>query len=431
MHKICVIGAGYVGATTAILFASLGNVVKVFEVDSQKTKQLQNGILPFFEPNLEKHLGLALKSKSLIFSSDLSRAVEDSDYIFICVPTPSLEDGSADLSYVLDTARKLSRTAKMGALVITKSTVPVGSAEEINNVLGREDLHVVSNPEFLREGSAVEDFFHPDRIVIGATHRKAADAVAKLYSQIATTVLITDPKSSELIKYASNSFLAMKLSFVNEIARLCDTLGANSSDVISGFGLDNRIGPEFTNPGPGWGGSCFPKDARALSTLARVNEINLQMVDAAIASNLNAKLYVVKMLRKSLDGQLSGKKIAVWGLAFKAFTDDVRESPAVHIIELLLDQGCRITAFDPKVGAIAVNNVEVASSAEAATIDADALLVLTEWPEFAEQNPSKIIENMSGNVVVDTRGLLNSTNWSIAGANVKVLGNLGREVAST
>jgi UDPglucose 6-dehydrogenase len=427
MHKICVIGAGYVGATTAILFASLGNLVRVCEINPERIELLQHGKLPIFEPELEGHLSEALERKLLMFTSNLEDAATGSDFIFICVPTPSLEDGSADLSFVLDTAKKLSLVAKSGAIIITKSTVPVGSAEEITAVLGREDLHVVSNPEFLREGSAVEDFFNPDRIVIGATERSAAEAVANLYAQIETKVMITDPKSSELIKYASNSFLAMKLSFVNEIARLCDTLGASSKDVIFGFGLDNRIGPKFTKPGPGWGGSCFPKDARALSTLARSNEINLQMVDAAIASNLNAKLYVVKLLRKALGGQLSGKKIAVWGLAFKAFTDDIRESPAVDIIELLLEQGCLVSAYDPQVQNIGFGQVELSSSAKAATLDADALLVLTEWPEFAEENPSQIIKHMRGNAVVDTRSLLNARNWSISGADLKVLGNLNSQ----
>lgn len=423
MQEICVIGAGYVGATTSVLLASLGHRVTVCEVDSKKLQLLQNGILPIYEPGLQEYLVLGLKKGNLTFTGDLGSALSDASFVFICVPTPSLEDGSADMSFVLGAAKNLADKAKHGAIVITKSTVPVGSADELLEVIDRDDIQVVSNPEFLREGNAVNDFLKPDRIVIGSTNDAAAQKVANLYTSLGAHVIITDPKSAELIKYASNSFLAMKLSFVNEIARLCDAVGASSQDVIGGFGLDTRIGSKFTQTGPGWGGSCFPKDTRALTSLARSRDIDLQMVDAAIASNLNAKLHVVRLLRKILHGELRDRKIAVWGLAFKAFTDDTRESPALHICELLIEQGCKISAFDPKVGEIDLAGIELSPTALDATIGADALLILTEWPIFSEQIPGTVLQKMAGNSILDTRGILNSTEWRDAGANLKALGN--------
>lgn len=423
MFKICVIGAGYVGSTTAALFASLGNTVSAFEINEARLESLRAGNLPMFEPGLQGYLREGISKGRLEFTNDLSSAANDADFVFICVPTPSLEDGSADMSFVLQAARSLSGIVKAGAILITKSTVPVGSVSDLEREIARPDVHVVSNPEFLREGSAVFDFFNPDRIVIGSSNRTAAEKVAELYAKVQAPILITDSKSSELIKYASNSFLAIKLSFVNEIARLCDGLGANAEDVLNGFGLDSRIGSKFTRTGPGWGGSCFPKDTRALSALAKSFEINLQMVDAAIESNLNAKLHVIKILRRSLGGQLQGKRIAVWGLTFKAFTDDTRESPAIHICQLLLEQGCEVVSFDPQVREVSSRAIAIADSAIDCTHGADALLVLTEWPEFSEAIPSEVLESMAGDSVIDTRGVLDPANWRAAGANLRILGN--------
>jgi UDPglucose 6-dehydrogenase len=416
MSKVTVIGTGYVGATTAILLSSLDHDVIAYDIKPSTIKLLSDGKLPIYEPGLETYLLSGIHSGKLRFTSNLPEAMSAPEFVFICVPTPESSDGSADLTFVLEVARDISRILPSGAVVITKSTVPVGASEEVFRALDRQDVHYASNPEFLREGSAVHDFLHPDRVVVGAKDLLVAESVAGLYGKLGAPTLITDPASAELIKYASNSFLAIKISYVNEIARLCDPLGANVSDVMRGFGMDTRIGEKFTTAGPGWGGSCFPKDTKALSALGKTNNVNLRMIDAALESNQTTKKLVSSRLEAHFQGSLAGKKVAVWGLTFKAFTDDTRESPAVEIAERLIQLGATVSCFDPQVTAMSASVLSIADSIDASVTGAHALLVLTEWPEFSEVDPTRILKKMNGSAVFDTRSVLDKEKWIKSGA---------------
>lgn len=416
MSRVAVLGTGYVGATTAIMLAHLGHKVKAFDRDLSKLDSLGRGELPIYEPGLEDFLRQTLASGALQISGNLAESLIDAEFVYICVPTPAAEDGSADIRFVLDAVSEVAPYLTEGSVIVTKSTVPVGSSEKIEAKLNRNDVDVASNPEFLREGSAVYDFLNPDRIVVGASNYSVAQKIASLYSSLNSKVIITDPNSAELIKYASNSFLAIKLSFINEMARLCEAVGADINDVMTGFGTDARIGQKFTSPGPGWGGSCFPKDTAALRSLGKENQIELQMIDAALNSNLSTKRHVVSRLRKNLGGELSGKRITVLGLTFKANTDDLRDSPALEIANELVNLGANVIAFDPQVDTSISLGFELADSVQTAASHADALLVLTEWPEFEEIEPQEILERMSGNLVFDTRDVLTEKAWKDSGA---------------
>ncbi|MEY4312417.1 MAG: hypothetical protein RLZZ571_1187, partial [Actinomycetota bacterium] len=320
MAKIAVIGTGYVGLTTSIGLASLGHEVTGFDIDSTKINSLSSGKLPIFEPGLERILIEVLKSKNLVATTDLNEAVSCAEFIFTCVPTPQDEDGSADLSYVIAASKEMRNFLKSGAIVITKSTVPVGSAQLVELAINRDDVFVASNPEFLREGSAVFDFQHPDRIVVGARNEQVAQRVMSLYEKIDCPKMLTSQPAAELIKYASNSFLAIKLSFVNDVAALCESAGADPIEVMHGMGLDTRIGNRFLQPGPGWGGSCFPKDTRALASIANDFGVQMPLINAAIASNETAHKRVADRLMHALGGSLVDKTIAVLGVTFKANT---------------------------------------------------------------------------------------------------------------
>jgi UDPglucose 6-dehydrogenase len=416
MSKVTVIGTGYVGATTAILLSSLEHEVIAYDIKPTTIKLLSDGHLPIYEPGLETYLLSGINSGKLRFTSNLLEAINGTEFVFICVPTPESLDGSADLTFVLEVARNISKILPSGAVVITKSTVPVGASEEVFRTLNRQDVHYASNPEFLREGSAVHDFLHPDRVVVGAKDRSIAEKVAGLYGKLRALTLITDPASAELIKYASNSFLAIKISYVNEIARLCDPLRANVIDVMRGFGMDSRIGEKFTSAGPGWGGSCFPKDTKALSALGKLNNVNLQMIDAALESNQMTKKLVSSKLQAYFKGDLAGKKVAIWGLAFKAFTDDTRESPAIEIAERLIHLGAKVSCYDPQVTAIRNPMLSMADSIDDSVVGADAVLVLTEWPEFSAVDPTRVLSMMKGSVVFDTRTVLDRERWTKSGA---------------
>lgn len=417
MSRVAVLGTGYVGATTAIMLAHLGHKVRAFDKDLTKVAALSRGELPIYEPGLEDFLRQTLDSGFLQIVDNLADSLFEADFVFICVPTPAAEDGSADIRFVLDAVSEVGPYLSEGSVIVTKSTVPVGSSEKIATKLNRTDVYVASNPEFLREGSAVQDFLNPDRIVIGASSPDVAQRIASLYNSIDSRLIITDPNSAELIKYASNSFLAIKLSFINEMARLCESVGADISDVMTGFGSDSRIGEKFTSPGPGWGGSCFPKDTAALRSLGKENRIELQMIEAALASNESTKKHVVARLRKNLGGELSGKRITVLGLTFKAFTDDLRDSPALEIAKELVTLGASVAAYDPQVKSVESLGFELSNSIQDAALHADALLVLTEWPEFREVQPQKIIQGMNGNLVFDTRDVLSEQSWTEEGAN--------------
>jgi UDPglucose 6-dehydrogenase len=332
------------------------------------------------------------------------------------VPTPQDEDGSADLSYVISASAAMKDFLKPGAVVVTKSTVPVGSAQVVEDAIGRSDVEVASNPEFLREGAAVHDFNHPDRIVVGARSSEVAQKVMDLYSKIDCPKILTSQATAELIKYASNSFLAIKLSYVNDIAALCEAVGADSHEVLHGMGLDTRIGNRFLEPGPGWGGSCFPKDTKALESIANSYGVEMPLITSAIASNDSAHKRVADRVAEALGGSLSGKTIAVLGLTFKANTDDTRESPAIAVIEHLVKGGAKVVAYDPMVSEYELNGLSLVDSAVTAASGSDALVVLTEWPEFRTVDGAEIIKVMTGNVVVDTRRVLDQAKWQAAGA---------------
>ena len=416
MSKIAVIGTGYVGLTTSIGMASLGHDVIGYDIDSAKVEMLKAGKLPIHEPGLDVILHAVLKSGNLQATSDLALAVSDADFIFTCVPTPQDEDGAADLSYVIAASKAMKEVLKPGAVVVTKSTVPVGSAQHVESAIGRSEIDVASNPEFLREGAAVHDFNHPDRIVVGARSNEVAQKVMALYSKIDCPKILTSQATAELIKYASNSFLAIKLSYVNDIAALCEAVGADSHEVLHGMGLDTRIGNRFLEPGPGWGGSCFPKDAKALESIANSYGVKMPLITSAIASNESAHKRVADQVAEALGSSLSGKTIAVLGLTFKANTDDTRESPAIAVIEYLVQSGAKVVAYDPMVAKYELAGLSLANSAVTAASGSDALVVLTEWPEFRSIDSAEILKAMTGNVVVDTRRVLDQAKWQAAGA---------------
>jgi UDPglucose 6-dehydrogenase len=424
LFKVAVIGTGYVGLTTAIGLASLGHEVVGYDIDPSKVEQLKAGILPIYEPGLEQMLSDVLGAGKLRATSQLAEAITNAEFIFTCVPTPQDEDGSADLSYVIAASVAMKDLLEPGAIVVTKSTVPVGSASQVEGAIGRADIHVASNPEFLREGAAVVDFKNPDRIVVGARSTEVAQRVMDLYATINCPKVLTSQPAAELIKYASNSFLAIKLSYVNDIAALCEASGADPMEVMHGMGLDARIGNHYLTPGPGWGGSCFPKDTRALTSIAAGFGISIPLIDSAIISNEKAHKRVVDRVMQELGGSLVGKTIAVLGLAFKANTDDTRESPALAVIERLIGRGAKVVAHDPIVSAYSLAGLQVVDSPTAAASGADALVVLTEWPEFGQLDPTKILESMNGTCVVDTRNVLDKSRWQSAGAAFPQLKNL-------
>jgi UDPglucose 6-dehydrogenase len=418
--NIGVIGTGYVGLTTAVCFAELGHSVVGFDIDKAKINTLSSGKSTIHETGMSELISKNLANKNLSFGNDI-KIIQECDFIFLCVPTPQDADGSADLSYVIKAARDLSQLLKKNSTLVTKSTVPVNAWEDVVAALDRNDVAVVSNPEFLREGSAIEDFFNPDRIVVGCVDDSKAKLVSDLYKQTDVETIITDNSSAELIKYASNSFLAIKLSYVNEIAALCEAVGANAKDVLSGMGKDSRIGSRFLEPGPGWGGSCFPKDVRALRVIAEDYAINLSLLTAALESNEKTHRRIVDKVEKELSNSLIGKIISVWGLTFKANTDDMRESPAIAVIERLIGRGASVVAFDPVIKNIENNKIKIAKTLEECCESADAILILTEWNEFVKVNPESIKNLVKNKIIIDARNFLDKDLWINSG--FKFIGN--------
>ena len=410
MAHIAIIGTGYVGLCTAAGFSKLGHTVKCFDVVEQKIDMLKSGEVPIYEEGLQEIISEGLSKGNLSFHNDLADVASDAEFTFICVPTPQDEDGAADLSYVLTASRNVSELLQDGAVLVVKSTVPVGAADKVIDAINRPGIHYVSNPEFLREGTAMWDFFNPDRIVVGSADNESAKAVADLYCQNNVPIIVTTAASAELIKYAANSFLAIKLSFVNEVASICEQTGADIKDVATGFGLDSRIGEKFLQPGPGWGGSCFPKDTRALLSTSQAVGAPSQLVQAAVSSNNETFDRIVLRLASRFGGSLEGKEIGVWGIAFKANTDDTRESPALEIIRRLIEAGASVTAYDPvaKLPASYSSVNQVISPFEAVK-NMDALMVLTEWPEFHLLKAEDFIPEMKSALVFDTRRILNET----------------------
>lgn len=405
---ITVVGTGYVGLTTGACLSHLGHDVICLDVDEEKVAILSDGVVPILEEGLDRLVEEGIATGNLSFTTDVEKAVSDREFVFLCLPTPQADDGSADLSYVLQACGDIGPDIAPGSIVINKSTVPVGTTRRVAEALGRDDVHVVSNPEFLRQGTAVHDFLNPDRIVIGSEDRDAALRVASLYLGLAAPWVVTDPPSAELIKYVANSFLATKLSFVNAVAAVAEVVGADIEDVIQGVGHDRRIGHDFLQPGPGWGGSCLPKDTSALSRIADDAGYEFALLDAAIAVNRQQFERMVDKIERLVDGDLAGRTVAAWGLTFKANTDDLRDSPALQILRRITARGATVRAYDPGVpaGTAIMDGVTVYADAYEAASGAEALVVLTEWAQFRRADLDRLRAALSSPNVVDTRNLL-------------------------
>lgn len=424
MAKIAVIGTGYVGLSSGACFAHLGHKVSCVDVVQLKIDNLNKGILPIVETGLSELVAEGVASDLLSFTTDVASAVTDADVVFLCVPTPEGEDGSADLSYIQTAARTLSSLLPSGAIVVNKSTVPVGSTKVVERELKRPDIAVVSNPEFLREGSAIHDFLHPDRVVVGSDNQEAAVRVAALYEKVGAPVVVTDPASAETIKYAANAFLATKISYINAVAAICEGVGADVNDVVLGLGYDKRIGHEFLRPGPGWGGSCFPKDTKAMVKIAQDAGYDFGLLKGVIAVNDQQYGRIVDKIRTAAGGSLKDKKIASWGLTFKALTDDLRDSPAVEIVMRLLASGATVSVYDPTVSVapMGLEAITVAASPLDACRDADVIAVLTEWDDFRWVAPTEARSAVRSPKVVDARNLLDRSEWRRAGFEYQGIG---------
>ncbi|MEP1125402.1 MAG: UDP-glucose/GDP-mannose dehydrogenase family protein [Ilumatobacter sp.] len=414
--RLGVVGTGYVGLTTGACFAHLGHQVVCGDVDQRKIDLLTNGRIPIVEDGLEKIVHESVAAGRLEFVLGSQAAAADADIVFLCVPTPQGDDGSADLSYIEQAASEIAPVLKPGAVVVNKSTVPVGSTRAVERVLQRDDVFVVSNPEFLREGTAVNDFLQPDRVVVGAANREAAAQVADLYAEIETKVIITDPASAETIKYAANGYLAMKISFVNAVAAMCEHVGADVAAVVEGIGSDTRIGRRFLNPGPGWGGSCFPKDSRALVKIAEDHGYDFSMMRGVISVNDEQRRRMVDKVARAVgrhQSDLSGMRVGALGLTFKAGTDDLRESPAVAIIGELRKVGAHVKAFDPTTTrelaphrAKMLHGIELVGDPMEVADGVDVVCVFTEWSEFAQIDLDELAARVGkGTTIVDARNL--------------------------
>jgi UDPglucose 6-dehydrogenase len=417
MSSITIVGTGYVGLTTGAFLARLGHEVTCADVVPDKIEQLCRGEIPIIEDGLDELVREGLDGGRLSFVLGAAAAAADREFVFLCVPTPQRDDGSADMAYIEGAATEIGPVLAAEAVVVNKSTVPVGSTRVVERALGRSDVSVVSNPEFLREGSAVHDCFHPERIVIGSDDQAAAIRVASLYKAIQAPLIVTDPSSAETIKYASNAFLATKVSFINAVANLCEAVGADVREVVLGMGYDRRIGFEFLRPGPGFGGSCFPKDTRALVRIGEDAGYDFGLLRGVIDVNEEQHARVVAKVVAQAGGSIDGVTVAAWGLTFKARTDDRRDSPALHVIDRLADQGARIRAYDPTVrGSLGPpGRIEICDDPYAACEGAEVLAVLTEWDEFRWLDFRKVRDLMARATVVDARNLLDSAALRRAG----------------
>jgi UDPglucose 6-dehydrogenase len=422
MKRIGVIGLGYVGLATSIGLAQLGHELLGYDLDSSKVKLLLEAKPPIHEEGLKEAIGQLIKSNNLSFTNQLETLQSfKPEFVFVCVGTPQDESGAADLTILNSAVQEVAPLLPGGAIMIIKSTVPVGTCQKIVEFLSQSDIFVASNPEFLREGTAIHDFMDPDRIVVGSNSPEISKRVMSLYDAIDSPKLQTSLESSELIKYAANAYLAMRLSFTNDMANLAEATQADVDQVLLGMGLDKRIGTSFLKPGPGWGGSCFPKDTKALVSIAKSYDSRLTLVEAAIASNQDALLRSVDAIQGLVGGDLADKTIGVWGIAFKANTDDVRDSPSLMIIDQLLKRGATVKAFDPIAQAPAEAGFTMASSALEATEGADALAILTEWPEFSKIPPELVVAGMKDSLVYDARRILPES-WRPYFRTFKILG---------
>jgi UDPglucose 6-dehydrogenase len=402
---IAVIGAGYVGLTTAACFARLGHVVRCADRVTERVAALQRGQVPIVEAGLDELVAEGLATGRLSFWSDNGAAVRGAEFVFLCVPTPQGADGHPDMSYVLEAARQIGPHLQPNAIIVNKSTVPVGAAAMVSEAIDRADVSVVSNPEFLREGSALHDFLHPDRIVIGSDDPHAAQRVAALYDGIRAEVVVMNAASAELVKYASNGFLAMKISFANSVAELCEDLGADARDVLASVGRDSRIGERFLQPGPGWGGSCFPKDTAALAAIADDVDRPFSLVRAAMESNESHLRWIVDKAMRLLGGSVKGATVAMWGITFKANTDDTRMSPALEIAARLVAGGAQVRAHDP-AGTASVPGVMLCGNPYDVCRGADLLLIATEWDVFTTVDLDQVRSRMRRPAILDARNML-------------------------
>jgi|TARA_R100000479_G_scaffold165252_1_gene104439 UDPglucose 6-dehydrogenase len=415
--KITVVGTGYVGLVTGTCLAETGNEVVCVDIDDEKVNNMRKGIVPIYEPHLDVLFERNISADRLKFTTSLDEGLAHGEIIFLALPTPEDEDGSADLSYVLNVSSEIGKKIKTYKVIVDKSTVPVGTAEKVNNVIAKHakcDFDVVSNPEFLREGFAVDDFLKPERIVIGSSSKKATELMQKLYAPFVRSgnpIIVMDEKSAELTKYAANSFLATKITFMNEIANYCEKVGADVDKVRVGMGTDSRIGKRFLFPGIGYGGSCFPKDVKALQKAGEIENYDFKILNSVIEVNKTQKTILLPKIEKYFNNDLNGKQIAIWGLAFKPETDDVREAPAIDMMHGLLSKGAKLTVFDPE----AMPNIkkqfgdtlQYADSMYDALENAEMLLICTEWSIFRTPDFSKIKQKLKNPVIFDGRNLYN------------------------
>ncbi|WP_235038643.1 UDP-glucose dehydrogenase family protein [Kibdelosporangium aridum] len=418
-RKIAVVGTGYVGLTTGACLAALGHHVVCADIDANKVDRLGRGHVDILEPGLDELVNRGLTAGNLEFVVGATNAVSpETEVLFLCVPTPMGADGSADLRAVESVLAEVGDMLPSGCAVATKSTVPVGTADRLRHMV---NVPIVANPEFLREGSAVDDFLHPDRIVVGSADREAAQRVGDLYAALQAPTLVLDAASAEMVKYAANCFLAVKLSYVNAIAQLCDRVGADVREVTEGMGLDPRIGRSFLKPGPGWGGSCLPKDTNALLHVAEQAGLDFALLRSAIEQNVRQQEDVIDRIRQACDGTVRGARIGLLGLAFKAGTNDLRDSPAIGIANALVAEGAEITAHDPAITG-ELPGMRLVDDPYEAVKGAIAVVVLTEWPEFRTLDWTKVAELMDGFTVVDTRDLLDGDDLARAGLRWKAIG---------
>ncbi len=413
--KISVIGTGYVGLVTGTCLAETGNEVICVDIDKEKVEKMKNGVVPIYEPHLDVLFDRNIRSTRLKFTTSLDEGLDHGEIIFLALPTPEDEDGSADLSYVLDVSRLIGEKINSYKVIVDKSTVPVGTADKVKKVILQKakcDFDVVSNPEFLREGFAVDDFLKPERIVIGSSSERATKLMEKLYKPFVRSgnpIIIMDEKSAELTKYAANSFLATKITFMNEIANYCEKVGANVDQVRVGMGTDSRIGKRFLFPGIGYGGSCFPKDVKALQKAGREQSYDFKILNSVIEVNEKQKIILLPKIEKHFNNELSDIKLAIWGLAFKPETDDIREAPSIYLMRELLKKGAKLSVYDPE----AIPNIEkqfgnslnYCNSMYEALDGADALVICTEWSIFRTPDFQKVKQLLNQNIIFDGRNL--------------------------
>ncbi len=434
MSNICVVGTGYVGLVTGTCFSDLGNEVTCLDIVESKIAGLKRGELPIYEPGLEEMVKRNYDAGRLKFTTSYEDAVSKADFVFIAVGTPQGEDGGADLRYVESAAASIAQNLAGNTIIINKSTVPIGTGDWVAGIIDRSlernprsdvSFSVVSNPEFLREGSAINDFQYPDRVVLGSTDRAAAEKVAELYAPVKTSIIITDLRTAEMIKYASNAILATRISFINEIAHICDALGADVKVVAQGMGYDKRIGSQFLQAGVGYGGSCFPKDVKALAHMAEVANCHPQLLLAVMDINTDARRFFVQKIERTM-GSVSGRTIAVWGLAFKPNTDDMREAPSLDIISALVRKGAHVKTFDPVAMRVAKPllpaAVEYCDDPYGAVVGADALVLLTEWNEFKGLDFERVRDSMEHQYFFDGRNLYDPEEMTKLGFKYRAIG---------